>query len=92
MGHGGLTPLRRAALSEAYAFAARQLAAEDPVAFHRVAERGLALGDEFTRQLPARVRWLSRLVGYPRAESIASTWRRVRHHRGRALTELRDAR
>ena len=79
--HGGLTPARRAALSEAYAFAARQLAAVDRVAFDRAASHGLALGDEFRRQLPARVRWLSRLVGYPRAESIASAWRRVLHAR-----------
>jgi glycosyltransferase involved in cell wall biosynthesis len=76
--HGGVTPVRRAALSEAYAFAARQLASLDPAAFDQVAARGMALGDEFTRHLPARVRWLSRLVGYPRAESIASKWRRVR--------------
>ena len=76
--HGGLTPARRAALSEAYAFAARQLAGVDPAVFNRAARRGLALGDDFRERLPARVRWLSRLVGYPRAESIASTWRRVR--------------
>ena len=91
MAHGGLTPARRAALCEAYAFAARQLAPEDPVAFQRAASRGLAFGDEFTRQLPARVRWLSRLVGYPRAESIASTWRRVRHDRRNDVAEPRDA-
>ena len=76
--HGGLTPHRRAALGEAYAFAARQLAAHDPVAFADVAARGLALGSEFTRRLPGRVRLLSRLVGYPRAEMIASRWRRMR--------------
>jgi hypothetical protein len=51
----------------------------------------LALGDEFTRRLPARVRWLSRLVGYSRAESIASTWRRVRQDRSRDVAEPRDA-
>lgn len=90
--HGGLSPARRAALSEAYAFAARQLAAVDRVAFERAASRGLALGDEFTRQLPARVRWLSRLVGYPRAESIASAWRRVRHARMHDVTEPTEAR
>jgi hypothetical protein len=76
--HGGVTPARRAALSEAYVFAARQLASIDSAAFNRVAAQGMALGKEFTRHLPARVRWLSRLVGYPRAESIAMTWRRVR--------------
>lgn len=76
--HGGVTPARRAALSEAYVYAARQLASLDPAAFDQVAARGMALGDEFTRHLPARVRWLSRLVGYPRAESIASKWRRAR--------------
>jgi glycosyltransferase involved in cell wall biosynthesis len=90
--HGGVTPTRRAALSEAYVFAARQLASLDPAAFTRVAAQGMALGEEFTRHLPARVRWLSRLVGYRRAESIAVTWRRVRrsgeHHTARA-TEVR---
>jgi hypothetical protein len=81
--HGGLTPPRRAALSEAYAFAARQLASVDRGAFARAAERGKALGPEFTRQLPARLRWLSRIIGYTRAESIASRWRRVRRGRAR---------
>jgi hypothetical protein len=76
--HGGLTAPRRAALGEAYAFAARQLAAHDPLAFADVAARGLALGSDFTRRLPGRVRLLSRLVGYPRAEMIASSWRRIR--------------
>jgi len=90
--HGGLTPARRAALSEAYAFAARQLAAVDRVAFDRAASRGLALGNEFTRQLPARVRWLSRLVGYPRAESIASAWRRAVRTRPIDASEPTEAR
>ena len=81
--HGGLTPPRRAALSEAYAFAARQLAIVDRASFEQAAERGTALGRDFMRQLPARVRWLSRIVGYPRAESIASSWRRVRRLRPR---------
>jgi glycosyltransferase involved in cell wall biosynthesis len=76
--HGGLTPPRRAALSEAYAFAARQLASLDRESFERVAARGKALGPEFSRHLPARLRWLSRIIGYTRAESIASGWRRVR--------------
>jgi glycosyltransferase involved in cell wall biosynthesis len=76
--HGGLTPARRSALSEAYAFAARQLAAVDPVGFDRAANRGTALGREFFRHLPIRLRWLSRIVGYHRAESIAKGWRRVR--------------
>lgn len=76
--HGGLTAPRRAALAEAYAFAARQLAAHDPAAFAEVAARGLALGPEFTRSLPGRVRFLARVVGYPRAEMIASSWRRMR--------------
>lgn len=74
---GGLTPERRAALSEAYAFAARQLAGVDAVAFEEASRRGRALGEEFLRHLPARVRWLSRVVGYPRAEAIARTWRRI---------------
>lgn len=82
--HGGLSPARRAALSEAYAFAARQLATVDRASFERAAEHGTALGRDFLRQLPARVRWLSRIVGYPRAESIASSWRRVRRIRKRA--------
>jgi glycosyltransferase involved in cell wall biosynthesis len=81
--HGGLTPARRAALSEAYAFAARQLAAVDRAEFDRAAQRGTALGPEFLRHLPARVRWLSRIVGYRRAESIARGWRRVRPRRKR---------
>lgn len=82
--HGGLTPARRAALSEAYAFAARQLASVDRASFERAAEYGAALGRDFLRQMPVRVRWLSRIVGYPRAESIASGWRRVRRIRRRA--------
>ena len=76
--HGGLTPPRRAALSEAYAFAARQLASIDRESFERAVSRGKTFGAEFTRHLPARLRWLSRIVGYTRAESIASGWRRVR--------------
>jgi len=76
--HGGLTPSRRAALSEAYAFAARQLASIDRKSFERAASRGQKFGPDFTRHLPAKLRWLSRIVGYTRAESIASGWRRVR--------------
>jgi hypothetical protein len=76
--NGGLTSARRAALGEAYAFAARQLAALDVIAFEDVAMRGLAVGDEFTNRLPGRVRFLSRLVGYPRAEMIASGWRKLK--------------
>jgi len=76
--NGGLTSARRAALGEAYAFAARQLAALDIIAFEDVAMRGLAVGDEFTNRLPGRVRFLSRLVGYPRAEMIASGWRKLK--------------
>ena len=75
---GPLTPARRAALSEAYAFAARQLALLDSGAFHRVASRGMSLGPDFLRQLPPRLRWLSKLVGYERAESLAVRWRRAR--------------
>jgi len=86
--HGGLTPPRRAAVSEAYAFAARQLASIDRESFERVASRGKAFGAEFTRHLPARLRWLSRIVGYTRAESIASGWRRVR--RGRTRRQKRS--
>ena len=81
--HGGLTPPRRAALSEAYAFAARQLAPIDRESFERVASRGQKFGPDFRRHLPARLRWLSRIVGYTRAESIASGWRRVRRGRTR---------
>jgi len=81
--HGGLTPPRRAALSEAYAFAARQLASIDRESFERAASRGQAFGAEFARHLPAKLRWLSRIVGYTRAESIASGWRRVRRGRKR---------
>jgi glycosyltransferase involved in cell wall biosynthesis len=81
--HGGLTPARRAALSEAYAFAARQLASLDRESFERAAARGTALGRDFTRHLPVRVRWLTRIIGYHRAESIASGWRRVRRVRSR---------
>ncbi|HEX6048006.1 MAG TPA: glycosyltransferase [Gemmatimonadaceae bacterium] len=76
--HGGLTAPRRAALGEAYAFAARQLAAHDPAAFDEVASRGLALGPEFLGRLPGRVRLLARVVGYQRAELIATSWRRIR--------------
>jgi hypothetical protein len=81
--HGGLTPDRRAALSEAYAFASRQLASLDRESFERAAARGTAFGREFTRHLPARLRWLTRIIGYHRAESIASGWRRVRRGRKR---------
>jgi hypothetical protein len=88
--HGGLTPPRRAALSEAYAFAARQLAQVDRESFGRAAARGKALGPEFTRHLPARLRWLSRIIGYTRAESIASGWRRVRRGRRHRRTSSPD--
>jgi len=76
--HGGLTADRRAALAEAYAFAARQLAPHDPAAFEEVAARGLALGPEFTKRLPSRLRLLTRLIGYRRAERLATQWRRMR--------------
>ena len=73
-----LTPVRRAALSEAYAFAARQLAAVDEDEFHRIATRGMSLGPEFLHELPAHLRWLSMVVGYERAESLAVRWRKAK--------------
>ena len=88
---GGLTSERRLALGEAYAFAARQLAGADPKSFRIVADRGLAHGDAFLRHLPSRVRWLTRVVGYERAESIAVTWRRARQSPD-DTTDRREAR
>ncbi|HUQ80925.1 MAG TPA: glycosyltransferase family A protein [Gemmatimonadaceae bacterium] len=76
--HGELSPVRRAALSEAYAFAARQLAAINEPAFHEIASRGMSVGPEFLQELPAHLRWLSMLVGYERAESLAVRWRRAK--------------
>src|SRR4029078_1537237 len=49
---GGLTPPRRGALRQAYAFAARQLASIDRESFERAASRGLKFGPEFIRHLP----------------------------------------
>ena len=88
---GSLTTERRIALGEAYAFAARQLAAVDAAAFREVAERGVAHGDAFLRHLPSRLRWLTRVVGYQRAESIAVTWRRARGTDG-AMIDPMEAR
>lgn len=75
---GALSPVRRAALCEAYVFAARQLAAVNEAAFHQIAVRGMSLGPEFLQELPAHLRWLSMLVGYERAETIAVKWRRAK--------------
>jgi hypothetical protein len=75
---GGLTDEQRVVLGEAYAFAARQLAGIDAVSFREIAARGASHGDAFLRHLPAQVRWLTRVVGYQRAESIAVSWRRAR--------------
>ena len=87
---GPLTPARRAALAEAYAFAARQLAsAEDSGTFHLIARRGMSLGPDFLHHLPAHLRWLSRIVGYERAESLAVRWRRARRVGRRASAEDR---
>ena len=73
-----LSPVRRAALSQAYAFAARQLASINEPAFHEIASRGMSVGPEFLQELPAHLRWLSMLVGYERAESLAVRWRRAK--------------
>lgn len=75
---GTLGRARRAALGEAYAFAARQLAALRSSEFAAVAARARSLGSDFTQHLPLRVRCLSRVVGYERAEAIATGWRRAR--------------
>lgn len=75
---GTLTEERRAAVVESLLVAARRLRAVDEDAFREVARRLAEIDPEFDRALPRRLRWVARVIGYARAESVALRYRSLK--------------
>ena len=75
---GTLNDYRREVLTDAYLTAARILHENDATQFESLMRHIEALNPAYIDRLPARLRWLSLLVGYRRAERIASMYRRAR--------------
>jgi glycosyltransferase involved in cell wall biosynthesis len=81
--HGALTAARAQAVASVYFQAARHYAEWDRSRFLEMVQKLEALCPGFKPGGPPWLRWLSRLVGYPKAEMVAVTSRRVRRALGR---------
>ena len=75
---GTLTAERRNAVAATYIFAARQLSSADRVAFDEIVARLAEVDPDFVDKLPARVRWIAKLVGYSGAERVAVAYRELK--------------
>jgi hypothetical protein len=87
---GALTAARVQAIASVYHQAARQFAEWDRDRFRDVAQKLEGLCPGFRPEGPRPLRWLSGLVGYPRAEMAAVAWRRVRRALGREGSRRRQ--
>ena len=74
---GTLDERRRDVLTDAYLAAARILHEHDASQFEELMRHIEVLNPAYVDRLPARLRWLSLVVGYRRAERIASLYRRA---------------
>jgi len=77
-----LTDRRRAFLVEAYFNRARFFAEHDVVAFRALVDHILELSPAFVPSGPLLLRYLTRLVGYDRAEGLAVRYRQLRQRLG----------
>src|SRR5204863_8269263 len=66
---------RRQALVKSYAYLARSYFSRDRARFHLMVGHLRNLDPAFVPEKPASLRALSRIVGYPAAEHVASWWR-----------------
>jgi glycosyltransferase involved in cell wall biosynthesis len=73
-----LTPTRRQLLATIYFDGARYMAAHDLEQFGAIVDRIEQLQPGFIPPRPRRLRWLTRLVGYPRAEMLAVRFRQLK--------------
>lgn len=73
-----LTAVRREALSRGLIYAARTMASSAPSQFDGIVAELRAIDPDFERLLPRKLRSLSRLIGYERAERAAAAMHRVR--------------
>ena len=71
----GLDPRERRALTAVFGQVARASYRQDRAAFHRVVTELRRLDPHYVPSGPRGLRLLSRLVGYERAEHLASLWR-----------------
>jgi hypothetical protein len=72
---GELTPRRRDAVVDVFIFAARSLFDVDRKSFTNVLDELRCLDPGFVRRLPPKLRIASKIVGYRRAEGIATRTR-----------------
>jgi glycosyltransferase involved in cell wall biosynthesis len=86
------TPRRIQMLVRRYQWAARHYAATDPVKFRATVERLNRICPGFLPSGPPALRLLSRLVGYPRAETVATAYRKLKAVvQGRGVAGDREA-
>jgi glycosyltransferase involved in cell wall biosynthesis len=78
--NGQLTPQRAHVLASIYFQGARYFAATDKREFETLVKKIESLIPNFVPSSPLRLRWLSRLIGYRRAERIAVLYRRLKKH------------
>lgn len=79
-----LTPVRASVLANIYFQGARSLAGVDGPGFEAMLEKIESLTPHFLPPAPLSLRWLSRLVGYRKAERLAVTYHRLKE----SLTHL----
>jgi glycosyltransferase involved in cell wall biosynthesis len=72
---GTLTPVRAAILADAYFYVARNLASTDEQEYTRVVAKMVELVPKYLPPGPLRLRLLSRLIGYRKAERVAGVYR-----------------
>jgi glycosyltransferase involved in cell wall biosynthesis len=75
---GPLSAERRIEVAATFIFAARQLSSTDRVAFDQIVARLAEVDPDFVDKLPARVRWIAKLVGYSGAERVAVAYRELK--------------
>jgi glycosyltransferase involved in cell wall biosynthesis len=81
---------RRRALVSVYSFLARSFFTVDRARFQVVVSRLYELDPNFLPEKPSSLRVVSSIVGYPAAEHVAASWRRLKGAVGLNLTASRS--
>jgi hypothetical protein len=78
--HGGVHRKRKGALLEVYGYIARQSFERDPGIFEAAHASLVRIDPRYVPQSPKRLAFVSRLIGYRRAEYVGSFYRRMKKH------------
>lgn len=76
--HGGISPERRAALVQVYGDIARMSYSVTRATFWDAYRALLELQPDYIPSTPRELKWAARVLGYPRAEAFAGTYRHVK--------------